>query len=51
MLNICWERLSVNPEDPWALSIQSRIYKCVDFVTAEAQYHQGWQVKFRLKEV
>ena len=46
MLNTCRERLSVNPEDPWALSIQSRIYECVDFVAAEAQYHQGCQVHY-----
>ena len=32
MLNICRERLSVNPEDPWALSTQSRIYECVDIL-------------------
>ena len=49
MLSICRERLSVNPEDPWALSIQSRIYECVDFVAAEAQYHQSCLVKFRLQ--
>ena len=35
MLNICSERLSVNPEDPWALSIQSCIYQCIDFVAPE----------------
>ena len=49
MLNICSERLSVNPEDPWALSIQSRIYQCIDFAATEARYHQSCQVKFRLK--
>ena len=49
VLNICSERLSVNPEDPWALSIHSRIYQCINFVTSEARYHQGCQVKFRLK--
>ena len=49
MLDICNERLSVNPEDPWALSIQLHLYQCIDFVTAEARYHQGCQVKFRLK--
>ena len=43
MLHTCSERLSVNPEDPRALSIQSRIYQCIDFVAAEAQYHQGCQ--------
>ena len=49
MLNICSEKLSLNPEDPWALSIQSHIYQCLDFVVAEARYHQGCQVKFKLK--
>ena len=49
MLNICREKLSLNPEDPWALSIQSHIYQCIDFVAAEARYHQGCQVKCRLK--
>ena len=49
MLDICNERLSVNPEDPWALSIQLHVYQCIDFVAAEARYHQGCQVKFRLK--
>ena len=49
MLNICSERLSVNPEDPWALYIHSRIYQCINFVATEARYHQGCQVKFRLK--
>ena len=32
------------------LSIQSRIYQCIDFVDAEARYHEGCQVKFRLKK-
>ena len=41
MLNVYSERLSVNLEDPWALSIQWRIYQCIDFVAAEARYHQG----------
>ena len=49
MLDICSERLSVNSEDPWALSIQWRIYQYIDFVATEARYHQGCQVKFRLK--
>ena len=49
MLNICSERLSVNPENPWALYIHSRIYQCINFVATEARYHQGCQVKFRLK--
>ena len=48
MLNICSERLSVNPETLGF--IYSIAYlQCIDFVAAEARYHQGCQVKFRLK--
>ena len=39
--NICSERLSLNPEDLWSLSIQSRIYQCIDFVVTETTYYQG----------
>ena len=49
MLNIWNERLSVNPEDPWALFIQSCIYQSINFDAAEERYHQVCEVRFKLK--
>ena len=48
MLNICKDRLRNNPDDQWALEVQSNIFHCIDFVAAEARYHHNCQLTFRM---
>ena len=48
MLNICKDRLCNDPDDQWALEVQSKNFHCIDFVAAEARHHHNCQLKFRM---
>ena len=46
ILEICNKRIGDNPNDDWALEVKGRITNCVDFVAAEARYHQDCRIRF-----
>ena len=46
ILKNCETRLTQIPEDLWTLEVKGRVNDCVDFVAAEARYHQYCRAVF-----